>query len=501
MLEINKIHCIDVIKGLKQLDNDCMDLIITSPPYWGLRDYGEETNQIWDGDKNHAHEFHIERIKREPSKTGIISDKAKFGQGHRDFESGFCEMCGAWYGQLGLEPTLGLYIQHLLQITAELKRVLKPTGMMFWNHGDCYGGTKGWGSDRLNATDINPPVITDNLTPKCLALQNERLILKMIDEQGWILRNRIVWHKPNAMPSSVKDRFTNTYEPVYYLCKSQRVWFDLDAVRVPHAQSTIERREYPLAKFGGGPKNPLGKLGTVKSGGEQILLPSLKPFNIRKRVEMGGKPVGFMASPLEMEKQKKSMKDRMKDTKNPKGSLAYNMKKTLSEVRLGVKPMVLKGKNPGDVWNISTQSYSEAHFATFPEKLIEPLIKAGCPRQICKKCGKIRARIRELVSGNTTGRSGAQADKWEKEGVIKGRVYPSSLRKEDIGIWKTIGWTDCGCNAGWEAGIVLDPFMGSGTVALVAKRFQRNYIGFDNNPEYIKIANKRISKVQISMFD
>ncbi len=239
---LDKIICGDTLEVLKQMPSDSVDCIITSPPYWGLRDYGEATCKVWGGDPDCEHEFELEHIQREPSKTGEISEKAKIGQGYRNYKSGFCKKCGAWYGQLGLEPTLDMYIEHLLEITAELKRVLKPSGVLWWNHGDCYGGSGcGKGDYRNNnkRSLSNPNLYCEKpnpqlkLTPKCMALQNYRLILRMVDEQGWILRNIIIWYKPNHMPESVKDRFTNAYEPVFMLTKSKKYWFDLDAVRMP----------------------------------------------------------------------------------------------------------------------------------------------------------------------------------------------------------------------------------------------------------------------------
>ena len=132
----------DNVELMKKMESDTIDTIITSPPYLGLRDYG-------------------------------VDD------------------------QIGLESTLEEYHTRLLEVTAECMRVLKPTGVLFWNHGDSYGGLKD--------------------SDKCMIMQNERLIIKMIDNQGWILRNRIIWNKSNGMPSSVTDRFSNKYEPIYML--------------------------------------------------------------------------------------------------------------------------------------------------------------------------------------------------------------------------------------------------------------------------------------------
>jgi len=379
---INKIIQGDVLEVLRRMPDEFVDCIITSPPYWSLRDYGIE-------------------------------------------------------GQIGLEPTLDEWLEKLLVITAELKRVLKPTGVMFWNHGDNYAtGSAGsnWAQvsqEYLERTGNKP---TGNarmgiwhrkyekpVPLKSLCLQNYRLILRMIDEQKWILRNIIIWNKPNHMPSSVTDRFANSYEPVFFLVKSQKYWFDLDSVRVPQKEFIVEKP---------GPRN-------VKyAEGDKLAYASA--FNELRAIK------GISYNPL--------------------------------------------GKNPGDVWTIPTQPFPEAHFATFPEKLIEPMIKAGCPQWICKKCGKARERIVEREHPGANPRSERQeADP---------HVAPSYPPARPI-FAKTLGWTDCGCNAGWRPGIVLDPFIGSGTTAVVARRLGRWYIGIELNPDYIKIAEKRLAQLQL----
>jgi len=358
---VNKIHCGDVLEILRQMPDEFVDCIITSPPYWGLRDYGVK-------------------------------------------------------GQIGLEPTLEEYLEKMLAVTGELKRVLKQTGVMFWNHGDCYGGSGCGRNDyrNNNKRSLSNPMLYCNkpnpqvsLTPKCMALQNYRLILRMIDEQGWILRNIIIWHKPNHMPSSVKDRLTNAYEPVFLLTKSKYYYFDLDAVRVPH-------KEIRSPKI----RKDKGKIIEVKEAGD--------------------------------------------------------MRNVLPYARTGIEYQNPLGKNPGDVWTIPIQPFPEAHFATFPERLVEPMIKVGCPQWICKKCGKARVRITETF------------------GFTKGAVAQSKHY--------TIGWTDCGCNAGWRPGIVLDPFIGSGTIAKVAARLRRQWIGIELNPQYVEMAYKRLRETQLEMF-
>jgi len=172
----HQIICNHVIPALKTLPDEHVDMLMTSMPYWGLRDYGEDTATDWqDG----------------------------------------------WHGQLGLEPTPELYIEHLRMVFAEVKRVLKKTGTCWVNIGDTYNSnsgfsraTNGWGRDGRagGSADKNEYA---NLPAKCMCMIPERFAFMMID-LGYTLRNKIIWHKPNPMPSSVKDGFNTTYEMLYF---------------------------------------------------------------------------------------------------------------------------------------------------------------------------------------------------------------------------------------------------------------------------------------------
>jgi len=397
---LDTVVCEDTLSVLKTFPDEYMDCIITSPPYWGLRDYGEETAMIWDGDAECEHEWQASIKIGSRHKSGETNPGKEAWYKNKDAISQsagqFCSKCGAWYGQLGLEPTLELYLSHLLRITAELKRVLKPSGIMFWNHGDCYA-----------------------VSEKCLCLQNYRLILRVVDEQNWILRNTIQWVKPNHMPSSAEDRFASSYEPVFMLVKNKKYWFDLNAVREAYAE--------PLNRWGG---------DRLKARGQSLWDEGTGQDTYRDRD--------------------------MRPNKD--------------------------GKNPGDVWTIPTQPYPGSHFATFPEKLIEPMIKAGCPAEICKKCGEARKRISETSVGNDRRTKGE--DKFSIANETSGFRENNLLAQR-----KTTGWTDCGCNAGFESGIVLDPFAGAGTTCVVAKKLGRHYIGIELNKSYCQMAERRIDKV------
>ena len=350
------LYCANVLEILPKFPDESIDCIITSPPYWGLRDYGEKTNIIWGGNSNCKHEWDNETIVKQNGGKGHKQDTNK-GSWFEN-KSYFCKKCGAWYGQLGLEPTLDLYIEHLFEIMKELKRVLKKTGVIFWNHNDCYGSHSiGKGNvggiegkrrkenskyaDSIKAQSLNKLV---SIKDKCMALQNYRFILKCVDELGLILRNIIIWYKPNHMPSSVKDRFTNAYEPIFMLVKNKKYWFDLDAVRIPHKQVSIER-----VMRGVSPNHKYANLPNYGGGGG---INKPRP-NISKMIET------FQHE----------------------------------ETDIITTPLHPLGKNPGDLWEIPTQPFSEAHFATFSEKLVEPMIKCACPQWICKKCGFIREKI------------------------------------------------------------------------------------------------------------
>lgn len=504
---MNKIIQGDTLQELKKIPDNLVNTIITSPPYWGLIDYGEETNVIWEGKEKCQHQFEIKEEKNpmdrggkgQHDSDGIVG---KMGDKTQTIvKSGFCPKCGAWYGQLGLEPTLKLYLKHLSQITIELKRVLKPTGVMFWNHGDSYATISGSGKiygnimpdyeEKIKSAGLrhSKKLEQQGVPRKSLFLQNYRLILQMID-QGWILRNTIIWNKPNHMPSSVKDRFTNSYEPVFMLVKKKHYWFDLDAVRKPH--TTFENRPMGIIRereFGYNTEYPqIRQTKIPQAQAESFGNPRARQHRKQDNVPGRNAPMykGFN------ERWEKSQKfitpEQQKETQEKTGWIEGSGRVRSFYDNFGGETNP-KGKNPGDVWTIPTQPFPEAHFATFPEKLIEPMILSSCPKEICKKCGRARERIIKLGEVVMTG--GSNKGKLSKsEGYVEGREHHGHQFKQHE--HKTLGWTDCNCKAGWKSGIVLDPFIGSGTVAVVAKRLGRNYLGIELKEDYIKIAEQRI---------
>lgn len=309
----------DALTQLHTLPDASVDCCITSPPYYGLRDYGVE-------------------------------------------------------GQIGLEETPEEYIDRLVEVFREVKRVLKDSGTLWVNIGDSYAGScKGGGCNddyfekkackqASSKGSHNPSKALKSYTNGEIKEKDligiPWMLAFALRADGWYLRQDIIWQKQNPMPEPVQDRCTKSHEYIFLLSKSRYYYYDADAIKEP-AKLTKEQAEKRGAKFGG------------KKYAETD--------DVHNRTKSG----------------------------NLYASSGY--------------------RNKRDVWSVSTSPYRGAHFATFPPKLIEPCVLAGCP----------------------------------------------------------------------ENGVVIDPFFGAGTTGLVAAQFGRDYIGIELNPEYVRIAEKRLSEVQM----
>jgi len=237
---------------------------------------------------------------------------------------------------------------------------------------------------------------------------------------GWYLRSDIIWSKPNPMPESVTDRPTKSHEYVFLLTKSSRYFYDREATKEPYAESTFKRAK------------SVNNAATRKDNGTAI---------------------------------------------NQRGLTAEQQTKAYSKVT------ETGGRNKRSVWHIATQSSSEAHFATFPEALVEPCIKAGTSeRGCCPKCG---APWRRSTSSQSSGSGDHRA--------VPGQNKPFTIPRGDY-LRSTTGWQpSCTCDVAETAPcVVLDPFGGSGTVAKVARDLGRASVLIELNPEYVRIAKKRL---------
>jgi site-specific DNA-methyltransferase (adenine-specific) len=271
---------------------------------------------------------------------------------------------------------------------------------------------KKYAQNKQGVTDQQRPHRpTADVPRKSLCLVPFRFALEMV-KRGWVLRNVIIWHKPNCMPSSATDRFTIDFEYLFFFTKSSRYWFELQ--HESHAKSTQLR----VIRFR---KNR-------------------ETFNPQRHKSSAEHP-----SPFEILKR-----------------ICDN----------GLRP---EGRNKRCVWRIATQPFKGAHFATFPEKLVEIPIKAGCPDRVCLRCRQPKI-IRQPPVRGILADENALADSYRTlRRARRSRVH-------------------CVCRGPSRSGIVLDPFCGSGTTGVVARRLGRDFIGVELNRSYIKIAKQRLRR-------
>lgn len=494
----NKIICKGCLEVMKQIPDECVDIVMTSPPYWGLRDYGIE--QVFGGDKDCGHKWD-KKIKKWHSDRGSGPRKEVFDdsfqiKGTRD---DICIKCGAWKGQLGLEPTPEMYIEHLTDIFNEAKRVLKKEGTLWLNIGDTYWSAKGscynpgggknsietprkennvYPLYRGNKSDV------PNLSPKCLTMIPERLAWSLI-QNGWILRNKIIWYKPNSMPSSVKDRFSNKWEYLFLFSKDRKYYFNLDAVREEPKWDIVWSRKGSGKDTPWEQNNPRARWGRTRKEAEE-----------NGASILGKNPGDVVEIPAET-RTLGAILGYGKAVKVPGGKgWVGHPKGGGAACQKDPRWCPPEGPNPGDFLEINTQPFPEAHFAVFPEKLCERPLKAACPEQVCKRCGKARERVSKP---KFTKHNGKTETSYNKKITSAGRLALLRQKaresgREYINERTYLGWTFCNCNAGFEPGIVLDPLCGSGTVGVMAKKLGRQFILIDIKKEYCEMAEKRIAQ-------
>ena len=310
----------DALACLRAMPANSVHCCVTSPPYWGLRDYGTPP-QIWGGDPACRHRWGAEgsKIVAVADKRAAVhaSERDALMDGRPASRGTFCQRCGAWRGSLGLEPDYRLYVDHLVAVMRAVHRVLRPDGTLWLNLGDCYatgagkakaaggrnGPSGGWEQKGFPVTQPNR-MPQPGLKPKDLVGIPWRVAFALQDD-GWWLRRDHIWAKPNPMPESVRDRCTTAHEYLFLLTKSARYYYDGAAI-----------------------KEPAVCVGDTR--------------HLRT--------------------------DRTKEFARPDNG---------RRVRTG-KPQA-PSRNKRSVWTVATAPFPGAHFATFPPALIEPCILAGCP--------------------------------------------------------------------------------------------------------------------------
>lgn len=426
--------CRDVLRTLPEKSVHC---VVTSPPYLGLRDYGtasweggnETCNHIADPNKTKQFgnpEFNVNRPSRADTKTT--------GYYYRDT----CGKCGAIRidRQIGLEATLEDYVASLVTVFREVRRVLRNDGLAFLNLGDsfasgCMTGKQGPNSRAAKGSG-QAHIALPPRRPYGLLKQKDIMgvpwaVAFALRDDGWWLRQDIIWARQNPVPESVKDRFTKSHEYIFMLAKSQDYFFDQQAVAEPatHAGKVVTLGDKSLSK---------GQANGAK-------------------VAMSGN----------------ANKDNV---------------------------VVVETRNKRDVWNIPVRPFEESHYATFPPDLVVPMILAGCPPKVCASCGAPWfPKVNRIDVGNS-----ASSIKYAEQritatgGAISGGTKKSTLNgPHGLRIVEKYE-KSCSCPTNDTVpGTVLDPFGGSGTTGLVASRLKRNAVLIELNPEYVRMAERRVN--------
>jgi len=436
-----EIFCGDSLELLREMPADSVQCCITSPPYWGLRDYG--TGQWEGGSPDCEH-------KNNHGGQGATGERAGRGfTGEQNFYKDVCLQCGARRvdKQIGLERTPYEYVDSLVALFREVRRVLSPDGTLWLNLGDSYaagagavgdcpgggkqgekwlgrddskgrgtpkrcdangrGHAEGTGQTRYVGPMTQPNRLPiEGLKPKDLVGIPWRVAFAL-QADGWYLRSEIIWHKPNPKPESVQDRPTRAHEHLFLLSKSERYFYNAAAIAEPLSPDTH-------ARYARGRSNK-HKWADGWPGKQTIA--TNKPGSLFAPQELAACENGTALLPI----------GRAPGV-NPKCAEPGSGVRANSDFSAAISRRDIEARNKRTVWTIPTQPFPEAHFATFPEDLVAPCIFAGTKR----------------------------------------------------------------------GDLVLDPFSGAATVAAVAKRNGCRYVGLELNPEYCEIAARRLRQ---SVFD
>ena len=510
VLEVNKVYVGNCLEVLKTFPDESLDMCITSPPYWGLRDYGTE-GQIWGGDNKCKHDFDKSKRKLHSGSWGkddnVLPHYKNATELNWEVEDSTCNKCGAWNGQLGLEPTPDMFVDHLCDIFDEIKRCLRPHGTCWVNLGDTYANSgygKGTGSFKnKNNPGTMTPKVSCELPQKCLVQIPSRFAIEMTN-RGWILRNEIIWHKPSCLPSPATDRFTVDFEKMFFFTKNKKYYFKQQFEHLTDGsvkQSKVPSKDVPYAV------QPRKKefieyrhTPELHTDGHEEIRQYLQDwrnkagFTVKQVEEHFGNRKGHHW--FEAAKSETSSYPSAHDWKELKKLFRFDDKydevMTTVHTKSSEKSNDPRGRNKRAVWSINTASFKGAHFAVYPPALIDSPIDAGCPEYIDKKTGKPRERTvtkrslerYELPTDNPMYRP-AKYDGKHKEllGYSPGQKYA---------VYEDEGYTDGRDDDEFTPGVVLDPFFGSGTTAEVAMKQGKDWVGIELNEDYEKISQKRL---------
>lgn len=421
----------DCVQTLKMLPDQSVQCCITSPPYYGLRDYG--TAKWVGGDPNCPH--YRTNKTGENCSTGHKNMSEEMQPVGDAIYKTVCPLCGAIRvdEQIGLEESPEEYVDKLVEVFREVKRVLKDDGTLWLNLGDSYAGSGGSGNqfgqldkEGFESYKQGDRTLSKGVKPKDL-IGIPWMVAFALRNDGWYLRQDIIWHKPNPMPESVKDRCTKSHEYIFLLSKSPKYYFDYEAIQEEANPKYIERYNY---EFNTGKKEILG--GGRPDGASNTK--GMKKVHYKNLQNDGQRPNTMHELRANGEPDKvytKTVPTKIAFGGNKYGDNNDSHFQTYSGNNWEQKVVVSEDgvevpiRNKRDVWSVATKPYSGAHFATYPLDLIEPCVLAG----------------------------------------------------------SNVGDT------------ILDPFNGSGTTGICALMHGRKYIGLELNPKYAKLSYDRFDEV------
>lgn len=513
-----------------------VNLVTTSPPYWGLRDY-KIPPTVWGGDPACAHEWtesivaHAatyepnSKVRWNHRNNGRGEEQAhmvdRAGWERKEVQQGtFCR-CGAWLGNLGLEPDYRMFITNMVEVFRLVRDLMADDAVCFLNLGDSYAGGGNGGhnypesSGKKQLTNVGSTTAGRNgfvprgLKPKDMCLIPARVAIALQDD-GWYIRSAMPWLKRNGMPDSVTDRPSQSIEYVYMLTKRERYFYDGEAVKVRSSPATNARLAQNVdAQVGSGRAN-----GGAKTNGNM------------KAVGQRPNPASWYGSSFHRGKTGEMMETRGHRKLAEAGSGTKN--NDSMDDALAVMPSARNFRVSDPFFNswqgmwtddigdplamvVNTKGYKGAHFATFPPELIRPLVLAGTSAHgHCPKCGAGWKRIVEKgeadlahqracggdVDGNYDGEATKDYDGTgaQDPSAVKARILDGMRER------KTTGWqASCKCDVAPVPAIVFDPFFGSGTTGEVAQELGRNWLGCDISTDYEPLQRERTQQTGLAL--